>query len=462
MRPIRAILPLLLIAVSCITVTAQDFNPSILETPTYSYNIWSSKPYNHNVAPTMEDVDNAMMSVVKVRARLEGVIQWYGSASFFAREGNWLFALTNSHVAEKVDSGYTIEVLILKKGGYEELGWYETKVVRSVMGDNLDAAILQIASGKTLAHIKPIPFSNQPVFEGQKIALVNCGSARKTQYQKGTILRVEEKVFYTLPRSIGGCSGSPILSQDCKTQIGLIAWVMFDFNEGRQVGIAQKVSTFKSGLKQNKTNCSDQLFKRLRPRLRPQFPSPPISPPIEETPPTDPSDDLDFDLDDLLDAPQEPEMPSEAPEAPESDDYELEAELDEEGDLAAGRPLRDLLDRILRNQDDIMGNQRDDRDKDDGLIGGLYHQIGMLKFMMTWMWRVCLIMLAIGVAGIFLCNGWLTRISLTFFRVLVRGFSAVWAVISDAVSTTPKNNQSVEEQLRELREKIQGDMSDEG
>ena len=113
-------------------------------------------------------------------------------------------------------------------------------------------------------------------------------------------------------------------------------------------------------------------------------------------------------------------MPSEAPEAPESDDYELEAELDEEGDLAAGRPLRDLLDRILRNQDDIMGNQRDDRDKQDGLIGGLYYQIGMLKFMMTWMWRICLIVLGIGIAGLFLGNGFLTRFSLTFFRVIIR------------------------------------------
>jgi hypothetical protein len=243
------------------------------------------------------------------------------------------------------------------------------------------------------------------------------------------------------------------LSQDCKTQIGLIAWVMYDFNEGRQIGIAQKASTFKNGLKQNKTNCSDQLFKRLRPRI-PRFPSQPISPPIEETPPIELPED-DFNLDDLLDS---PDLPSEPPEAPLSpSDDELESELEEDS-LAAGRPLRDLLDRILGNQDKLMDGQK----RDDGMIGGLYQQIGLLKLMMLWTWRACLLMLALGVAGIFLGNGWLTRISLTFFRVIIRGFSSAFAVISDAFSTTPKNGQTVEEQLAELRSKIQGDIKDEG
>ena len=47
-----------------------------------------------------------------------------------------------------------------------------------------------------------------------------------------------------------------------------------DFEIDAEAGIAQHVSTVKEGLR--RTNCSDQLFKNLRPRLRPQFPSQPL------------------------------------------------------------------------------------------------------------------------------------------------------------------------------------------
>lgn len=385
-------------------------------------------------------IKDSLRSVMRVRKRdARGEVVWYGSCTAIKRIGNKIYLLSNAHVFDEPDAEGTIEIDVMDVSGHYSIGWYKIKVLKSLMKGNIDASIGVIESGKTLAHVPCIPLSASPVGRGDKIIAVGAGSARKPHLALGWAIKSQPDLLYYLPTSVGGMSGSPILNEDCTEILALVAWRGFIPEHDTSVGISQPVAALRKAFLSEVfgklpnyaySEASDQIFGRRKPK--------PDNPPLTED-----------ELNDLFGDNDEETSPEDAPEAPEGDI------IDEES--VGGLGLRDLLGRLLKGQEDL----RDGQERDSGAVGRLYSELFGLKSLMTWLWRGIIAVLVLGCIGLFANQGWLLRISVTIVRVVVRSIRAAYLVITDAVTTPIPKDASVEEQLREIREQLQEDATDE-
>ncbi len=382
-----------------------------------------------------QNLKRSLLAIVRIRHRdSKGQVNWFGSGIVIKKQNGYLYLLSNQHVCVGPNDSGSIEIEFMDASGHKSLGFFQADVLAAIQKNNIDAAVVRIKHGKTLSHIPTLPLGSDVVESNTLLVQTGADGGHPVNQSLGYALKRQSGLIYYLPSSYGGDSGSAIISEDGLRTVGLVAWSTYLPPITGPVGLAQTVpavvAAFKTGktspLPNNTFSVSDQRFGR-----RPQQPS---QPPIDQE-----------ELDDLFGIEEAPETPSEPP-----------VELEDEA--ATIGPLRNLLDRLIKGQQDL----KDGQGRDSGAISGLSRQIGTLKYTLLWMWRICLIVLVIGVAGVLFGNAWLSRFALTFFRVILRGTSAAYHVIVDAVSTTPKSGQSVEDQLAEIRSTIQKDFQDEG
>ena len=435
----RNLLTILLLAIALFcgcsvsaSLHGQELNP-VLPANLFELTDPPSRPVS--AFAKFQNLKRSLMAIIRIRHKdSKGQVNWYGSGIVIKKTNGYLYILSNQHVCVGPSDSGSIEAEFFDKSGHKSLGFFKVKVLAAIQKNNIDAAICRLPHGQTLDHIPALPLGSDVVESNTLLVQTGCDSARQVNQSLGYALKRSNGLIWYLPSSYGGDSGSAIISSDGLRTVGLVAWQTYLSPVSGSVGLAQTVPAVVAAFKQGKTSplpnnvfsVADQRFGFRRPPAAPQQP-------LDEE-----------DLDDLFDIEEAPEDGSEAP-----------AEADDEA--AAIGPIRGLLDRLIKGQEDLKNGQN----RDNGAISGLSRQIGSLKFTLLWMWRICLIVLAIGVAGVLFGNAWLSRFALTFFRVLLRGGSAAWHVIVDAVSTSPKSGQSVEDQLQEIRSTIQKDLRNE-
>jgi hypothetical protein len=385
------------------------------------------------------------MAIVRIRHRnSKGEVNWYGSGIVIRKLGGNLYILSNQHVSGNPNDSGSLEAEFFDKSGHKSLGFFKVTVLQAIQKGNVDAAICRLPHGSTLDHIPTLPLGSDKTEANTLIVQSGCDGAKQVNQSLGYVLRRDSGLIWYLPSSYGGDSGSAIISEDGLRTIGLTAWQTYLAPITGTVGLAQTVPSvvgaFKEGtfsrLPSNVFSVADQRFGLRRPK-NPVLPRKPSPPPIDQE-----------ELDDIFGLESGPE------DSPEIQDEPLDDA--EEGSLRSG-PLRNLLDRLLKGQEDI----KDGQNRDGGTINGLFSQIGVLQTAITWMWRGVIAVLVLGCIGLFANQGWLLRISVTIVRVFVRGLRAAYLVIVDAVTTPLPKNASLEQQLSSIRDQLKEDATDE-
>ena len=404
-----------------------------------------------------QNLKRSLLAIVRIRHKNSaGVADWYGSGIVIRKLDGNLYILSNQHVCGYPKDEGSIEAEFMDSTGHKSIGFFKVEVLQAIQKGNIDAAICRLPHGETLAHIPQLPLGTDEVKPNDLIVQCGCDGAKQVNQSLGYVLKREAGLIFYLPSSYSGDSGSAIVSEDGLRTVALVAWqARLDNIEGT-VGLAQSVpavvNAFKKGtferLPNNVFSMGFQRWRWKRPQPRPTSPLVPQTPPI-----------ADEDLDNIfgLDGPVAPqpsddnETPEVTPEAPQGPEMEEET--------LSGGPLRKLLDRLQRNQEDLKEGQKDER----GVIGGLIGKMNLIETALTWIWRVVIAVVILGCIGLFAQQGWLLRIVVTFVKLVIRLTKAAIAVVKDAITKPlPPKDASVEDQLASIREELTEELNHEG
>ena len=456
-RALLIILTVLAITAGCsisASLHGQELNPII---PSSVFDVVDPPARPVSAFAKFQNLKRSLMAIVRVRHKnSSGTVDWYGSAIVIRKLDGNLYLLSNQHVCGYPKDSGRIEAEFMDETGHKSLGYFKVDVLQAIQKGNIDAAICRLPHGTTLNHIPQLPLGSDLPAPNDLIVQCGADAGHAVNQSLGYVLKREGGLIWYLPSSYGGDSGSAIVSEDGLRTIGLVAWQTILPPVDGTVGLAQSVpavvGAFKKGtfmkLPNNVFSVADQRWRFRRKPNRPTSPLVPITPPIEPE-----------ELDDIfgLDGPTAPQ-PSDDNETPEVTPEDPQGPEMEEETLSGG-PLRKLLDRLQRNQEDLKQGQKDER----GVIGGLIGKMNLIETALTWIWRVVIAVVILGCIGLFAQQGWLLRIVVTFVKLVIRLTKAAIAVVKDAITKPlPPKDASVEDQLASIREELTEELNHEG
>lgn len=385
-----------------------------------------------------QNLKRSLMAIIRIRHKdANGQINWFGSGIVIKKTNGHLYILSNQHVCGYPNDSGSIEAEFVDASGHKSLGFFKVEVLAAIQKNNIDAAICRLPHGQTLDHIPTLPLGSDEVESSSLIVQTGCDGGNPVNQSLGYALKRSNGLIWYLPSSYSGDSGSAIISSDGLRTVGLVAWSTRLAPISGTVGLAQTVPAVVAAFKRGKTSplpnnvfsVADQRFGFRRPPKTPQEP-------LDEQ-----------ELDDLFGieiAPDEdPETPSEA----EGDD-----------EYAAIGPLRNLLDRLLKGQEDLKNEQEEEK----GILGGLISRMNLIQTALTWLWRLIIVVVVLGCIGLFAQQGWLLRIVVTIVKLFIRLTKAAIAVVSDAITKPlPPKDASVEDQLASIREELTEEITNE-
>jgi len=453
-RALLILLTLLAITAGCsisASLHGQELNPTI---PSAVFDVVDPPARPVSAFAKFQNLKRSLQAIVRIRHRSSnGSVDWYGSGIVIKKLDGNLYILSNQHVTSNPNSSGSIECEFMDESGHKSLGFFKATVLQAIQKGNIDASICRLPHGTTLDHVPTLPLGSDVPDANTLIVQCGCDAGHRVNQSLGYILKRESGLLWYLPSSHGGDSGSAIISEDGNRTIGLVAWSTILPPIDGTVGLAQTVpavvNAFKKGtfskLPNNVFSVADQRWRFRRPK-----PKQPLSPLVPQTPPLDDSE-LDSIFGDLKpEAPKQPETP-EVPETPQVPEVE--------GETLSGGPLRNLLDRLRKGQDELKQGQESER----GVIGGLIGKMNLIETALTWIWRITIAVVILGCIGLFAQQGWLLRIVVTFVKLIIRLTKAAIAVVKDAITKPlPPKDASVENQLARIREELTEELNHEG